>query len=181
MKGIIFNAVEDAVVRHHGEDVWDGLLEEAGVDGAYTAVGNYPGTELLAIVEAASTRLGMPVADVLRWAGREAMRFLGGRYPGFLARHEATMAFVATLDDVIHPEVRKLYQGAETPSFTLRPIAEGEALLEYRSRRPLCHLAEGLLSGVGDHYDEEVAVTQTTCVHEGADHCVLRFTVRPRR
>lgn len=179
MKGIIFNAVEDAVVRAHGEDTWDDLLRAAGVTGAYTAVGNYPTSELEAIVSAASEALDTPESDVLRWAGREGLRFLAGRYPGFLARHDTTIDFVATLEDVIHPEVRKLYQGAEPPSFNLVPTGDAAARLEYRSRRDLCPLAEGLLLGVGDHYGEQLSIVQSACTREGADHCDIDFTVKP--
>ena len=57
MKGIVFNLLEDLVVRDHGEDAWDDLLEEAGSDGAYTSLGSYDDAELLALVGAASTAL----------------------------------------------------------------------------------------------------------------------------
>ena len=36
MKGIIFNLAEEVVVREHGDDVWDAVLEGAGVTGSYT-------------------------------------------------------------------------------------------------------------------------------------------------
>ena len=40
MKGIIFNLLEDVVVRNHGEDPWDQLLTATGLDGAYTSLGS---------------------------------------------------------------------------------------------------------------------------------------------
>ena len=30
MKGIIFNLLQDVVSQHHGEDVWDDLIDAAG-------------------------------------------------------------------------------------------------------------------------------------------------------
>lgn len=63
MKGIVFDLLEEIVVREHGDQMWDLLLEEAGVLGAYTTLGNYPDEELTALIAAASKTLdiGQPV------------------------------------------------------------------------------------------------------------------------
>src|SRR5438874_2247890 len=42
MKGVVFNLLEEIVVREHGEETWDLLLERAGLGGVYTSLGNYP-------------------------------------------------------------------------------------------------------------------------------------------
>ena len=52
MKGVIFNAVEDAVERAVGADGWDDTLGRAEVDGSYTSLRNYDDEELPAIVDA---------------------------------------------------------------------------------------------------------------------------------
>ena len=53
MKGIIFNVVETAVTKLHGAEAWDDILDHAGVDGSYTALGTYPDAELMGIVGSA--------------------------------------------------------------------------------------------------------------------------------
>ena len=35
MKGIVFNLLQEVVTQHYGEDVWDDLIDAAGVDGVY--------------------------------------------------------------------------------------------------------------------------------------------------
>ena len=57
MKGIIFNLVEDVVRSHYGDDMWDDIIDAAGVDGSYTSLGTYPDADLLAVVGAASRLL----------------------------------------------------------------------------------------------------------------------------
>ena len=57
MKGIIFNVAEATVSDEFGEDAWDDLLDAAGLDGAYTALGDYPVEQLVALVTAASDKL----------------------------------------------------------------------------------------------------------------------------
>lgn len=75
---------------------------------------------------------------------------------------------------MIHPEVRKLYPGAQPPHFTITDDADGGILMEYHSQRSMCRLAEGLTLGAADHYGEPVTVTHPQCTREGASHCLLR-------
>ena len=50
MKGVVFNLLEEAVIQKHGEDVWDALLDSAGLDGSYTSLGNYADDEMSRLV-----------------------------------------------------------------------------------------------------------------------------------
>lgn len=175
MKGIIFNLVEQVVADAHGEDTWDDLLVAAGVDGVYTAVGQYPDEELDAIVAAAATALDTDHQGVLAWVGRRALPLLAARYPTFFDPPDAA-SFVQTLNDVIHPEVRKLHPGATTPVFDFTPVDDHTLDLLYRSHRRMCGFAEGLTLGAGDHYGEPVEVVHRSCKLEGDGNCVLRVT-----
>lgn len=60
MKGVIFNLVEDIVTEANGPDAWDDLLEAAGLEGAYTALGSYGDDQLFALVDAAASASGLP-------------------------------------------------------------------------------------------------------------------------
>jgi hypothetical protein len=176
MKGIVFNLLEQAVVREHGEEVWDKLLDSANTTGAYTAVGSYPHQELDALVAAASAMLGQPPDDVQRWFGRAALPLLVDRYPVFFDGHTSTRAFLLTLNDVIHPEVRKLFPGAYAPSFEFDETSEEALGLTYESHRELCAFAEGLVEGAAVHFGERVAIDQTECTKRGDARCTLRVT-----
>lgn len=173
MKGIVFNLLEEIVAREHGEDTWDALLDAAGVEGTYTSLGNYRDEDLFALVAAASQALGLPADDVVRWYGRNALPLLADRYPGFFEPHRDARSFVLTLNEIIHPEVRKLYPGAETPYFTFDASQPARLVLDYRSSRRLCAFAEGLLIGAGDHFGQAVAVEQSECMNRGDDRCLI--------
>jgi hypothetical protein len=172
MKGVIFNVVEEVVTEQLGADVWDALLDAAGVDGAYTALGNYADEELVAIVGAASDALGQPTSDVLRMIGRHAYGRLAGRYPHLVEGLGGSRAVLAHLHSVIHPQVLAIYPDAVVPEFEFHDGGD-ELLLEYRSERGLCHLAEGLALGVIDAYGERAEVHQPRCRHSGDDRCLL--------
>lgn len=173
MKGIIFNLLEQVISLEHGEEVWDELLDETGITGAYTAVGTYPHEQLVSLVEAASRRLGASPWDVERWFGRASFPLLAERYPGFFEGHRSARSFILTLNDVIHPEVRKLFPGAYAPSFEFDTAEAGALSLSYTSQRNLCAFAEGLVEGAADHFGEHAVIEQTACARRGDDRCVL--------
>lgn len=171
MKGIIFNLVEEVVTAEHGADTWDDLLDGAGLDGAYTSLGSYPDDDLHRLVRVASESLGAPPADIVRGLGQSAIPLLADRYPVFF-EGQTCRSFLLTLNDIIHPEVRKLYPGADVPDFTF--AGHGDVLeLGYSSARRLCALAEGFVLGAATHFGETVTIEQTECLHRGDARCLL--------
>lgn len=179
MKGVVFGLLEEVVVRSHGEDVWDDLLDAAGLAGAYTSVGSYPDEELQKLVLAASSALATSPANVLRWFGREAMPILADRYGNFFSAQNSTRSFIKSVNTIIHPEVRKIYPGADVPVFDFSDTADGALLLGYKSARKLCALAEGFIEGAAAHYGESLGIEHLKCMHDGDPKCLLRITFRP--
>jgi hypothetical protein len=179
MKGVVFNLLEDAVVREHGLLAWDGLLEMAGLDGAYTSVGSYPDSEVLRLVDAAATALGLSAGEVLRWFGRSAIPLLHERYEMFFAPHKSAQSFVASINDVIHPEVRKLYAGAGCPHFHFHDLEDGRTGLAYKSPRRMCRLAHGFIEGAADHYGDRVAIEHLSCMLDGHPVCRIALDWNP--
>jgi hypothetical protein len=174
LKGIIFNLVEEVVTDRYGEDAWDSVLEAASLDGSYTSVGSYPDDDLFRLVGAASEILALSADDIVRSLGEGAIPLLAERYPQFFEPHASTRSFLLTLNDIIHPEVRKLYPGAVVPDFDFAVSEDGYLLLGYRSERQLCALAEGFILGAARHYGEAVTLTQVRCMHRGDDKCLIQ-------
>jgi predicted hydrocarbon binding protein len=176
MKGVIFNLLEEVVRRRHGEDTWDAFLEVAELTGSYASLGSYPDADLGRLVAAATTALGMSSREVLRWFGREAMPILAERYPLFFTAHASARNFVLSVNQIIHPEVRKIYPGADVPIFDFQDAADGALLMGYHSPRKLCALAEGFVEGAATHYSETVNVEHLACMHHGHAKCLFRLS-----
>jgi hypothetical protein len=174
MKGVVFNLLEQLVARDHGEDTWDALLDESGLDGVFPSLGSYPDEHFEKLVRAAADEFATSPDDVIVWLGRNAVPLFAERYPQLFEPHDSTRSFVLTLNDIIHPEVRKLYPGADVPEFDFGSRDE-HLLMGYRSPRKLCSFAEGLLLGAGDHYRERLTIAQPRCMKRGDDHCVLEI------
>jgi hypothetical protein len=180
MKGIVFNLLEEIVRREYGEATWDQLLTATGLKGAYTSLGSYEDEELYRLVGAAASTLSLPADAVIRWFGQKAMPLFAEKYPKFFEPHRSTRAFVLTLNDIIHPEVRKLYPGAQVPVFGY-DVSSAESLgMTYQSSRKLCALAEGLILGAADYYEETVAFDHPECMNRGSDRCRWRLAFAKR-
>jgi hypothetical protein len=175
MKGIIFNLLEQVITDERGDDAWDDLLESAGLDGVYTSLGNYPEAQLIKLIHMASALLERRPEDVLRLFGEKAIPLLAQRYPVFFEGHESTRTFLLTLNDVIHPEVRKLYPGADVPDFSYDTSERDALTMVYTSPRRFCALAEGLIQGAASHFSERIAIAQSECMHRGDVRCVFRI------
>jgi hypothetical protein len=181
MKGIIFNLVEEVVSNTYGEETWDALLDAAGLDGSYTSLGSYADEDLFRLVAAASTALDAPPDQIVRMLGEGAIPLLIERYPFFFEGHDSTPPFLLTLNDIIHPQVLKLYPGSQVPDFDfLYDESEPNCItIGYQSDRQLCALAEGFITGAAKHYGEDVAITQPQCLTRGDEKCVIQCTFAP--
>lgn len=157
MKGVIFNVVEEVVEELFDRDTWDDLLDQADLDGAYTALGDYADGELLAIVAATCAATGMSADEVLRTVGYHALTKLASRVPDTLTAADSVFDFIRRVNDIIHPEVLKIYPDSTPPAFTFEDHDDG-LLVTYQSVRALPSLAEGLLAGIGELFDVVVNV-----------------------
>ncbi len=160
MKGIIFNVVEGAVTKLHGADAWDDILDHAGVGGSYTALGTYPDAELMSIVGSACELTSADPADLLRVIGRAILPDLAASVSDLVNYDGTAFEFLGIIDDVIHVEVRKLYPDAVTPVVKTRELDERSVEVTYGSARGLWALAEGLILGAGDLFEETLVVTR---------------------
>jgi len=175
MKGVVFNLLEEAVAKNFGADVWDDLLDDADVGGAYTSLGNYSDDEIVALVRVAARKLQMSESDVLRWFGEQAMPLLKQRYPGFFAPHTSSRSFVLSVNSIIHPEVRKLSPGPHSPPLHFRDTPTGSVTMGYESSRRMCDLAHGFIKGAAGIFCEEVDITHHTCMNHGAAKCLMEI------
>jgi Haem-NO-binding len=178
MKGIVFNLLEEVVLRQYGSETWDDLLDGAGAAGSYTSLGNYSDEEMQRLVVTAATTLDLTPAAVLRWFGQQAMPILAERYPQFFDRHDSARNFILSVNSIIHPEVRKLYAGASCPFFHFREGGNGALMMGYQSSRKLCDLAHGFVEGAAAHYREQVAIEHLSCMHRGDEQCLVEIKWR---
>lgn len=179
MTGIIFNLLEDAVVRTFGLQAWADMLASMGSSG-YLPFDRYDDEELFILLEALPVSAEMTSPERLRWFGRTAVPLLAERYPMIFAPHRSAESFLLTLNELLHPGGAP--NGALSGPLDLEVLEAGpdaNLVLGYRSTRRLCALAEGFVTGAADYYGERVHITQPRCMLEGEERCALVCVFEP--
>ena len=177
MKGIVFILLNEMIEKEHGIEVWDALLDEVEpkCEGVYIATNNYPDEEMVAFVLSISKHLSLPSSHVTKHFGRFLFDELNERYAVFTEQCTDYFEFLDSIENVIHKEVRKLYQDVSLPTLDCDIRDEHELLMNYKSPRKLCFLSEGLIQGAAEYYNEKITLTHERCMHDGSDHCEIRI------
>jgi hypothetical protein len=176
MKGVIFTEFLDFVELRHGYETVDAIIEMAAPasGGVYTAVGSYDFKELAALLGALSQVANEPAPDLLQAFGRHLFRRFAVLYPAFFEGIHDPLAFIETIEERIHVEVRKLYPDAALPRLETRRAANDTLLLSYRSCRPLGDLCLGLIQGCGKYFGADLQI-QASPHSKGLDITIRRL------
>ena len=114
MKGVVFTEFLEMVESLFGLDTTDTLLDLPGLEsgGAYTAVGTYDASELVAMVLELSRLEQTPVPELLHAYGKHLFGRFVQLFPQMFEGVSGADDFLGQVDGHIHVEVRKLYPGA---------------------------------------------------------------------
>ncbi len=173
MKGAVFIALSEMVEQELGLNTWLETLDEAGLEGVYTATATYDDVEIFTLVSVLCKKLNLEAPTLLHKFGVVLFDFLHGGHTRYAESRPDFFSFINSIDGVIHVEVHKLDEDARPPSIKVVEQSEDSVTLRYVSERKLCHLAEGLLEGAAKLYGRSITTKQHTCMHEGADHCLI--------
>lgn len=173
MQGIIFNALEEFVLENASMEVWNEVLDTSQVKsgGVYTAGMSYNDEEILALATSLCDVLKIPLHDGLKLFGEFLFGFLLSRGPVELNDYANSQSLLTELESVIHRDVKRVHPDAYTPLFEYTPKTDTTGLLTYFSKRKLCVVAEGLLKGAAKHFEQEVELTHTECMHDNFEKC----------
>lgn len=170
VKGIVFTEFFSMVESKFSEDMVDDIIDDSDLPsgGAYTSVGTYSHEEMVSLVVALSKRTQIDIKDLLLTFGRHLFgQFVRG-YPVFFDGVKDVFSLLASVDGVIHVEVRKLYPDATLPSFEVEHHDERTLVLRYRSPRHFEDLAQGLIEGAIDYFGRPAKCVRSTIEDNGA-------------
>jgi hypothetical protein len=178
VKGIVFVEFIGMVEKRFSAEVADRIISAShlSTDGAYTTVGTYDHHELIQLVSHLSNETGIAAPDLVRAFGEHLLTRFVQRFPTYFSGCNSSFDFLATIDDKIHVEVKKLYPDAELPSFMHAFPAPGQMVLTYRSSRPFADLAEGLIRGCIAHYGEHIALARENVTDSPGTHVRFHLT-----
>ncbi len=162
MKGIVFREFIDMVEAEFSHETADAIITASNLssDGAYTSVGTYPHSEMVALVTNLSKQTGQSVPALLHHFGRHLFLRFTVIHPQYVTSYHSAFELLKQLDGNIHVEVKKLYNDAELPAFSYEALPDGGMHFDYRSHRALADFAEGLIEGCIAHFGEQIKVSR---------------------
>lgn len=170
MKGIVFTEFLELVEDKFGMEMVDAIIETSNLEsgGAYTSVGTYNFSEMLALLTNLSERTNIAINDLLRVYANHFFHVIEDSYAGILDMYEGPMEMLSSIESHIHVEVRKIYPDAELPKFTIVEKSENKLILEYFSSRSMYAFAHGLMEKTFQHYNGSATIDYELLKEDGS-------------
>lgn len=179
MKGFIFSEFIEMVEGQYGYAFVNQMINntESSSHGIYTAISTYPVKELNDMVDFISASKNVPVNDLLVAFGKYMFPRFVLSFPQFFVEHQSFYAFLEKLHDIIHAQVRKLFQAAETPS--IKTILHKDMSMEllYSSSRKMGYFALGMLYSAAEYFHQNVEITMEMIENDGAS---VKFLIQQK-
>lgn len=183
MYGMVNRALAEMIAAEHGTAVWQDIRSAAAIDVVeFHAMTQYPDESTVALIGAASARLGLDHAVLLRRLGHYWITYTAKEGYGDLLKlgGGSFTSFLQNLD-AMHARVGLSFPDLRPPSFRCTEVTEDSLTFHYYSERPgLTDLVLGLLHGLGDLFGITVDVTPTALKAAGADHDTFHVTYAAR-
>uniref|UniRef100_A0A8C6ZQ78 guanylate cyclase n=1 Tax=Nothoprocta perdicaria TaxID=30464 RepID=A0A8C6ZQ78_NOTPE len=185
--GFINSCLKSLVVEKYGEETWEKLRLQAGVEDSFLTFEVYKDEITMQLIDKACKILGVPADMVLRQFGEHFFEFckrsgydhmlrtLGGNL------HE----FIENLD-ALHSYLSLSYQEMNAPSFRVEKNGDGSMHLHYYSdRRGLCHIVPGIIGAAAlDFFNIDISMEIVNQAEEEErtgkkEHIVFLVTQNP--
>ncbi|WP_049928158.1 heme NO-binding domain-containing protein [Halopiger goleimassiliensis] len=175
MHGIVHKTLEEYVVDRSDEDTWEAILEQADVEATlYLPVSFYDDAELEAILASLSEMAVQDRRQIERGFGRRLAPELLSTFGAHVADDWTLLELLAEIDEVV-ADVDAATAETSLPAVSGHRDGD-EVVVTYRSERPYCAIAHGVLLGLTDAADATATVSKLECVDDGADACTFRVS-----
>ena len=154
MKGFIFTNFLDFVEKSNGLDMVDEMLSECDLasEGVYSAFNSYEFDELVSLLTFVSKKTGIEPQVLLEAFDRFVFPYLIGKHSYIVEKYSNALDLIAGIESHIHTEVKKLYEDAELPAFSVVEKTQNSLTLIYTSSRGLTYFAIGLMRETLDFF-----------------------------
>jgi len=182
MYGMINRALQEMVVAQHGDDTWQRILKQAGVDiDMFVRMETYPDAVTYSLVGVASEVLDAPVPRLLQDFGRYWVRYAAGQgYGPLLDEAGETLPEILGNLDEMHFRLGTVFQryGSDAPNQPMQPpqfscsdVTGSTLVLHYHSKRAgLGSMVIGLVEGLAERLGCTVDIHQIAFKDRGDDH-----------
>ena len=152
---MVNKSVRGLVLEAFGEEAWTAIHTKANAPESFVPMENYDDAVTYDLVGAAVEELDMPAEQILHAFGEYwVLKVATVHYAELMsASGQHFVDFVQNLDHM-HQRIRVTFPDYRPPSFRVKVIDDDNFQLDYYSERVgLLPFVEGLLEGLGQHFD----------------------------
>jgi hypothetical protein len=177
MKGIVFTEFLDLVEDKFGMEMVDSIIEasELESEGVYTSIGTYNFSEMLSLLSNLSERTNITIDDLLLVYGEHFFSVIERSYIGLVDTYKDPIEMLASIENHIHVEVRKIYPEAELPTFIVEEKSKDLLIMVYKSSRAMYYFGLGLMNRTFKHFNTTAEITLEKIAEDGTE---VRFIIR---
>lgn len=171
MKGIVFTEFLELVESKYGLGVVNQIIEESDLEskGAYTSIGTYKFSEMLALLTNLSNLTQITINDLLYVYGLHFFDVLFKNYAEIFETYSNPIQLLSSIEKHIHIQVRKIYPEAELPRFEIKEMKENKLEMIYYSSRSMYSFALGLMEKTFEHYDSSAIINFDLLKPDGSE------------
>jgi hypothetical protein len=178
MYGLVNKAIQEMVIKGHGEAKWNEIKMKAGMtEDRFVSLKSYPDALTYDLVGAASQVLGAGADDILKAFGEHWVLYTAQEgYGEMLDFTGATLVQFLQNLDLLHLRVKNMMPDLQPPRFECQNVTANSAeLLYFSNRQGLTPMVVGLLEGLGKRFNTPVTVTLIEAKQdaEGADRFLV--------
>lgn len=171
MKGIVFTEFLDLVEDKFGLEMVDKIIHQSQLEsnGVYTTVGTYKFSEMLQLLQHLSENTNISIDDLLLVYAEHFFSVIETSYPGLLATYNNPIEMLASIENHIHIEVRKIYPDAELPTFEVLSKTDNSLIMIYKSSRAMHHFGLGLMNKTFEHFNSTATIVLEKIKEDGTE------------
>ncbi len=171
MKGIVFTEFLDLVEHKFGLSMVDKIIEQSKLDsgGVYTSIGTYKFSEMLQLLQNLSANTNISIDNLLLVYAEHFFSVLEDSYPGLLNTYSDPIEMLASIENHIHVEVRKIYPDAELPTFNVIEKTKNKLIMIYSSSRAMHHFGLGLMNKTFEYFNATATIVLEKMKEDGTE------------
>ncbi|MFB9052773.1 heme NO-binding domain-containing protein [Formosa undariae] len=171
MKGIVFTEFLDLVEAKFGLEMVDKIITESNLEsnGVYTSVGTYQFSEMLQLLQHLSQNTNISIDDLLLVYAEHFFAVLAESYPGLIDSYKDPIEMLASIENHIHIEVRKIYPDAELPNFEVIEKTENSLVMIYKSSKSMHYFGLGLMNKTFEHFNSTATIQLEKIKKDGTE------------
>ena len=176
MKGIVFTEFLDLVEDKFGLELVDKIHNQSLLEcqGIYTSIGTYSFSEMLQLLQNLSSNTGISIDNLLLVYAEHFFTVIEDSYPGLLSTYKDPIEMLASIENHIHVEVRKIYPDAELPTFIVEEKKQNSLIMVYKSSRAMHHFGLGLMNKTFEHFKAKATIVLEKIKEDGTE---VRFLI----